>query len=63
MTGLVNVKYGHLAKLRRISLNECGHPVPDTAGVEGARRIAEIASAAERDDSNTGRSSPVEPRH
>ena len=28
-TGLINVKYGHLAKLRRIELHECGHPVPD----------------------------------
>ena len=27
--GLVNVKYGHVAKLRRVELNECGHPVPD----------------------------------
>jgi hydroxypyruvate reductase len=48
--GLVNVKYGHLARLRRIELNECGHPVPDQAGVRGAERIAEIARAAgERD--------------
>jgi glycerate 2-kinase len=44
--GLVNVKYGHLAKLRRVELNECGHPVPDAAGVAGAARIAEIARAA-----------------
>ena len=44
--GLVNVKYGHLAKLRRIELNECGHPVPDEHGVAGAERIAEIASSA-----------------
>ena len=44
--GLVNVKYGHLAKLRRIELNECGHPVPDQRGVAGAERIAEIAAAA-----------------
>ena len=44
--GLVNVKYGHVAKLRRIELNECGHPVPDQRGVAGAERIAEIASAA-----------------
>jgi glycerate 2-kinase len=44
--GLVNVKYGHVAKLRRIELNECGHPVPDERGVAGAERIAEIASAA-----------------
>ena len=39
-SGLINVKYGHLAKLRRIELHECGHPVPDEAGVKGADRIA-----------------------
>lgn len=44
--GLLNVKYGHVAPLRRIELNECGHPVPDQRGVEGARRIAEIAAGA-----------------
>ena len=48
--GLVNTKYGHLAKLRRIELNECGHPVPDERGVEGARRIARIAEEAGPDD-------------
>jgi hydroxypyruvate reductase len=48
--GLVNVKYGHVAKVRRVTLNECGHPVPDEAGVAGARRIADLASqAGERD--------------
>jgi hydroxypyruvate reductase len=47
---LVNVKYGHLAKLRWIELNECGHPVPDERGVRGAERIAEIATAAGADD-------------
>jgi len=48
--GLVNVKYGHTARLRRVELNECGHPVPDAAGVAGARRIAELAAAAGADD-------------
>ena len=49
-SGLVNVKYGHIRKLKRIELNECGHPVPDANGVRGAERIAAIASAAtERD--------------
>lgn len=48
--GLVNVKDGHVARLRRIELNECGHPVPDDRGVDGARRIAAIASAAQKDD-------------
>jgi hydroxypyruvate reductase len=44
--GLLNVKYGHTARLTRIELNECGHPVPDERGVEGSRRIAEIAAGA-----------------
>jgi len=44
--GLINVKYGHLARLRRIELNECGHPMPDQKGVEGAARIAAMAAGA-----------------
>lgn len=44
--GLINVKDGHVAKLRKIELNECGHPVPDERGVAGARRIAELARAS-----------------
>lgn len=48
--GLVNVKYGHLAPVRRVALNECGHPVPDEAGVDGARRVAGIAARAGEDD-------------
>ncbi len=48
--GLINVKYGHTAKLKRIELNECGHPDPDEAGLRGAARIAAIAEqAGERD--------------
>jgi hydroxypyruvate reductase len=48
--GLINVKYGHIDKLKRIELNECGHPKPDEAGVRGAARIAAIAQqAGERD--------------
>jgi hydroxypyruvate reductase len=48
--GLVNVKDGHGAKLRRIEIQECGHPLPDARGLAGARRIAEIANQAGRDD-------------
>ena len=48
--GEVNVKDGHGAKLRRIHINECGHPVPDARGVAGARRIAKIAKQANQDD-------------
>ncbi|MGQ9635629.1 MAG: glycerate kinase type-2 family protein, partial [Bryobacteraceae bacterium] len=48
--GLINVKYGHTAPLRRIELNECGHPVPDEAGLRGARRIAALLESAGKDD-------------
>lgn len=48
--GLINVKYGHTAPLRRIELNECGHPVPDENGLRGSQRIVEIASAAGAQD-------------
>jgi glycerate 2-kinase len=49
-TGLVNVKYGHTTSLRRIELNECGHPEPDERGMNGAERIAALAAQAHRDD-------------
>lgn len=48
--GEINVKDGHAAALRRIQINECGHPVPDQRGVAGARRIAQIANQAGPDD-------------
>jgi len=49
--GLINIKYGHRGTaLRRIQVNECGHPLPDRAGEEGAERIAEIARQAQRSD-------------
>lgn len=48
--GLINVKYGHTARLRRIRLNECGHPIPDESGVSGAQQIMAIASEAGPDD-------------
>jgi hydroxypyruvate reductase len=44
--GWINVKDGHTAHLRRIHQQECGHPVPDERGVEGARRMEAIARAA-----------------
>jgi glycerate 2-kinase len=48
--GFVNVPEGTRTRLRRIELNESSHPVPDQRGLNGARRIAEIAhNAGERD--------------
>ena len=60
--GLINVKYGHTAKLRRIELNECGHPVPDERGVAGAERIAQIAAGAGEGGPGDRASSRAAPR-
>ncbi len=48
--GVINTKYAHAEPLRRIRTVECGHPVPDEAGVEGTR---EILAALERADDRT----------
>ena len=48
--GWINVPDGNAVRLRRIVLHEAGHPIPDQRGVEGARRIAEIASDSSRRD-------------
>ncbi len=44
--GLINIKDGHLAPLRRIRLYEASHPLPNQNGVDGALQILEIARAA-----------------
>lgn len=41
--GLVIVKYGHLADLKKVRLIEAGHPVPDEAGFKGAQALAKMA--------------------
>jgi len=48
--GLVATKYGHGLPLDSIEVCECGHPVPDQAGVEGAQRLARLAAEAQEDD-------------
>ncbi|MBZ5632951.1 MAG: glycerate kinase [Acidobacteriia bacterium] len=44
--GLVNVPDGTSTRLRRVDLNQAGHPIPDERGQQGAQRILEIACAA-----------------
>ena len=55
--GWVNVKEGHVldsqvahALPESLTLHEAGHPIPNAAGLEGARRILEIANGAGPDD-------------
>ena len=45
--GLINTKYEHSEPLKYIEVVECGHPVPDEAGVEGANRILDLLDGAD----------------
>jgi len=49
--GIINVKYDHRDKVSaKIKINEAGHPVPDEAGILGAREIIEfLKQRGERD--------------
>lgn len=44
--GLIVVKEGHGLDLRRVKVWEASHPLPDQRGVEGTRRLLEMAKAA-----------------
>lgn len=44
--GVAVVKYGHALPLTRIRVIEAGHPVPDEAGLGGARQIMALCEAA-----------------
>jgi len=48
--GIVNVKYGHIRQLKKIKLNEAGHPVPNRAGMRGAEEIVRLLNQAGADD-------------
>ena len=45
--GVITVKYGHLDELKKIKIQEAGHPVPDENGYLGARAIYQLASSAD----------------
>lgn len=40
--GMVVVQYGHAVALNKIEIVEAGHPIPDAAGLDGARRVADL---------------------
>lgn len=50
LTGLVVTRYGHGADCARIEVIEAGHPVPDAAGAEAARRILAAVEGLGPDD-------------
>ncbi len=50
LEGLVVTRYGHGAPCTRIEVVEAGHPVPDSAGQDAARRILSLLEGLTSDD-------------
>jgi len=48
--GLIVVKYGYTAPLKKVKIIEGGHPIPDEAGQRGARELLEIVKGLGKDD-------------
>jgi hydroxypyruvate reductase len=48
--GVVVVKYGHGAALKRVQIREAGHPLPDEAGRAGAAAVFDLARQAGAED-------------
>jgi len=48
--GVINVKRGEKRRLKYVKVIEAGHPIPDEAGLEGAREIVDIAREAREGD-------------
>ena len=50
ISGLVVTRYGHGVPCRSVEVVEAGHPVPDEAGFEAARRMVELVEGLSPDD-------------
>jgi glycerate-2-kinase len=48
--GIVNIPHSSKRKTGIIKFHEASHPIPDEAGVEGARRMLKIAEQAKKED-------------
>ncbi len=48
--GIVNIPCGSKHKTGIIKLHEASHPIPDKSGVEGTRRMLQIAEQAKKED-------------
>ena len=49
-TGLISVKTGHGLKLKKTTVWEAAHPVPDQNGVEAARQMKELLEGTDEND-------------
>lgn len=50
LSGLVVTRYGYSVPCSRIEIVEAAHPVPDSAGVEAARRMMDLVADLSEDD-------------
>jgi hydroxypyruvate reductase len=50
LTGLVLTRYGHGSPTQRIQIIEAGHPVPDQAGMDGAKEIFRLVGQLQQGD-------------
>ncbi|MDR6817824.1 hydroxypyruvate reductase [Neorhizobium sp. 2083] len=50
LTGVVVTRYGYGCETRSIEILEASHPVPDAAGLAGAKRLVETISSLSADD-------------
>jgi len=50
LSGIATTRHGHGVPTRKIKVIEAGHPVPDEAGLKGARESLRLAQDASADD-------------
>src|SRR3979411_1743393 len=50
LSGIATPRHGHGVPTRRIKVIEAGHPVPDAAGLKGAKESLQLAEGAGADD-------------
>jgi len=50
LEGVVLTRYGHASPTKRIEIIEAGHPVPDQAGMDGAKKIYVLTNQLEPGD-------------
>ena len=48
--GIITTKYGHSLPLKRFTITEAGHPVPDEAGLAGTRHILKLVEQSDDKD-------------
>ncbi len=48
--GVITTKYGHVLPLEKTEVIECGHPIPDQNGIQGAEKILSLLKKSRSED-------------